>query len=330
MKRLLCGLMIVLFCAGTLSAQSKTETAFSLRPYIWAAALEGEAAVDGVAVPVDVPFEQTWENLDGALLLNAEAQRGRWGVMLDGVWLKISDSSGTPGPFLSLVVSGGHTCLVRVDSMDAFTLLGQTIDDAAGEAFDKGAALLGLGYPGGPIIDRTARGADVTFVRFPRGRPRAGSSPCGDLNPELCFSFSGLKTSLLYHLKANPLSESRTELPDLVASYQEAIVDALGKRVELAIDLTRKEDLQLVGVAAAGGVAANRSLQDRLERIARRKGLESFRTPLPLCTDNGAMIAGLGAHEYLRRGPDPLHVPARPGLGFREPLEGLEKTGEGR
>ena len=210
-------------------------------------------------------------------------------------------------PFLSLVVSGGHTCLVRVESMDAFTLLGQTIDDAAGEAFDKGASLLGLGYPGGPIIDKTARGADVAFVRFPRGRPRAGSSPCGDLNPDLCFSFSGLKTALLYHLKANPLSEDRAELPDLAASYQEAIVDALVKRCDGAMGDMRT-------LATGGGVSLNGRLRERLQALAEKRGIRLLMAAPKYCGDNAAMIATLAARGHGISGEAAMAIDAEPNL----------------
>ena len=210
-------------------------------------------------------------------------------------------------PFLSLVVSGGHTCLLRVDSLDGFTLLGQTIDDAAGEAFDKGASLLGLGYPGGPIIDKAARGADVAFVTFPRGRPRAGKTPCGDLDPALCFSFSGLKTALLYHLKANPLSAGRLELPDLAASYQEAIVDALVSRCDAALG-----DLRTL--ATGGGVSLNGRLRERLKALAEKRDLQLLMAAPKYCGDNAAMIAALGCRGHGVTGEAAMAIDAEPNL----------------
>jgi N6-L-threonylcarbamoyladenine synthase len=174
-------------------------------------------------------------------------------------------------PFLALVASGGHTFIARVDDPRSYTVLGQTLDDAAGEAFDKGARLLGLGYPGGPEIDRLARDGDPEAFDFPRSQPGDG----------LDFSFSGLKTSLLYTLQRATSNEQRAA--DLAASYQRAIVDALITRLEQAVD---REGLDRV--ALGGGVAANRELRERAAALACRVWVP----PLELCTDNAAMIAG--------------------------------------
>jgi N6-L-threonylcarbamoyladenine synthase len=172
-------------------------------------------------------------------------------------------------PYLCLVASGGHTFLARVDDPAGYRVLGETLDDAAGEAFDKGARLLGLGYPGGPEIDRLARDGDPTAFDFPRSRPGAG----------LDFSFSGLKTSLLYTLRDRP----DTPKADLAASYQRAIVDALMARLEQAV-----EQEGLDRVALGGGVAANGELRDRAAALPARVWVP----PVELCTDNAAMIAG--------------------------------------
>ena len=178
-------------------------------------------------------------------------------------------------PYLALVASGGHTFLARVDDPSEYRVLGQTLDDAAGEAFDKGARLLGLGYPGGPEIDRLACDGDPTAFDFPRSQPGEG----------LDFSFSGLKTSLLYTLRRMG-TEPQGSVPiraDLAASYQRAIVDALLARLEQALE---REGLERV--ALGGGVAANRELRERAAGLSARVWIP----PMELCTDNAAMIAG--------------------------------------
>jgi N6-L-threonylcarbamoyladenine synthase len=182
-------------------------------------------------------------------------------------------------PYLCLVASGGHTFLARVDDPAAYEVLGQTLDDAAGEAFDKGARLLGLGYPGGPEVDRLAREGDPEAFDFPRSAPG-----------ELDFSFSGLKTSLLYKIRELP----DPPLPDLAASYQRAIVDALVARTKKALELHGLERL-----AIGGGVAANSELRTKVGEL----GVPVWVPPVELCTDNAAMIAG--AARFL----DPLPYP---------------------
>jgi N6-L-threonylcarbamoyladenine synthase len=185
-------------------------------------------------------------------------------------------------PFLSMVASGGHTFLARVDDPAAYDVLGQTLDDAAGEAFDKGARLLGLGYPGGPEVDRLAKEGDPEAFDFPRSAPG-----------ELDFSFSGLKTSLLYKLRelADP------PLADLAASYQRAIVDALVARTRTALERTG-----LQGLAIGGGVAANSELRAAVGEL----GVPVWVPPIELCTDNAAMIAG--AARFLEPLPYPEYL----------------------
>jgi N6-L-threonylcarbamoyladenine synthase len=182
-------------------------------------------------------------------------------------------------PYLCLVASGGHTFLARVDDPAAYTVLGETLDDAAGEAFDKGARLLGLGYPGGPAIDRLAKEGDAEAFDFPRSAPG-----------ELDFSFSGLKTSLLYRIR----ELTDPPLADLAASYQRAIVAALIARTRKALEKTGPQSL-----AIGGGVAAN----SELRRAVLKLGVPVWVPPIELCTDNAAMIAG--AARFL----DPLPYP---------------------
>jgi N6-L-threonylcarbamoyladenine synthase len=200
-------------------------------------------------------------------------------------------------PFLCLVASGGHTFLARIDEPGAYTVLGQTLDDAAGEAFDKGARLLGLGYPGGPEVDRLAREGDPDAYHFPRSAPG-----------ELDFSFSGLKTSLLYRLRDEPDADRA----DLAASYQRAIVAALTERVRKALE---REGLECLAIG--GGVAANSELR---EAVA---GLDAtvWVPPVELCTDNAAMIAGAARFLEPLPYPDYLALDASARLTGRSPTQ---------
>ena len=175
---------------------------------------------------------------------------------------------GIEPPYLCLVASGGHTFLARVDEPASYEVLGQTLDDAAGEAFDKGARLLGLGYPGGPELDRLAREGDPEAFAFPRSAPG-----------ELDFSFSGLKTALLYRLRDEPDADRA----DLAASYQRAIVEALTARTDAALE---REGLERLAIG--GGVAANSELRGAVAQL----GVPVWVPPTELCTDNAAMIAG--------------------------------------
>jgi len=181
-------------------------------------------------------------------------------------------------PYLCLVASGGHTFVARVDEPSSYAVLGQTLDDAAGEAFDKGARILGLGYPGGPIVDRLARDGDPAAFAFPRSRPGADDG--------LDFSFSGLKTSLLYRVRDLGEAEAAARRADLAASYQQAIADALLVRLEQAV---RREGVERV--ALGGGVAANSALRAGAQALCERIGARLWTPPLALCTDNAAMIA---------------------------------------
>ena len=183
-------------------------------------------------------------------------------------------------PFVALVVSGGHTTIYLVEAFRRFAILGQTRDDAAGEAFDKAAKLLDIGYPGGVVIDRLAKEGNRSAIAFPRA-----------MKDGLDFSFSGLKTSLLMHLKKRGSSISPAELPDLAASYQEAIVDVLVKKTFRAAEMTSASR-----IVVCGGVAANSRLRERFSDDAARSGIQCFVPPPILCTDNAAMIAVVGGH----------------------------------
>ena len=199
---------------------------------------------------------------------------------LEGHLLSPLLSDPTPSfPFIALLVSGGHTQLMRVTHVGQYELLGETVDDAAGEAFDKSAKLLGLGYPGGPALAKLAASGNATRFKLPR--PMINS---GDLN----FSFSGLKTAVLTASKREVLNDQGRA--DLAASTQAAIVDVLAEKSLRALTVTGIKRL-----VVAGGVGANQQLRERLTREAAEKNLEVFYPKLEFCTDNGAMIALAGS-----------------------------------
>lgn len=189
-------------------------------------------------------------------------------------------------PFICMTVSGGHTQLVLIRDYFDMEILGQTIDDAAGEAFDKAAKIMGLPYPGGPLIDRYAKEGDRK--RFP--------FPISNLK-EYNFTFSGLKTSLLYFLKKEVEKDPdfiEKNRNDICASYQSTIILSLFKKL---IQATRDHDIKYVAIA--GGVSANSLLRSELERIGRREGWETYIPPFQYCTDNAGMIAIAGHYKYL-------------------------------
>jgi len=191
-------------------------------------------------------------------------------------------------PFLSLIVSGGHTILVHVTAPFSHTVLGETRDDAAGEAFDKVAKMLGLSYPGGPIVDKLATEGNPAAILFPRSYLEKGSYD---------FSFSGIKTSVLYYLRDRGLREreqrremiDKQQLADICASFQEAIVDVL-----VAKTIDAADRLGIRDVTLAGGVSANSHLRRKMMDEAERRNMNLFFPPIEYCTDNGAMIAYVG------------------------------------
>ena len=193
-------------------------------------------------------------------------------------------------PFLCLIASGGHTLLAGVRDPSAFEVIGQTLDDAAGEAFDKGARLLGLGYPGGPAIQRAAEGGDPEAFDFPVAMSEWG----------LDFSFSGLKTALVYRVRDLPPDEVERHRSDLAASFQRAITDQLVAKLRRALSegapqaKPRSHPInhsEWSAIALGGGVAANAELRERTEALCEELGLRLKLVPISLCTDNAAMIA---------------------------------------
>lgn len=194
-----------------------------------------------------------------------------------------------PLPCIVLVVSGGHTHLYRREVNGECVLLGRTRDDAAGEAFDKGAQMLGLGYPGGPAIDQIARGGDRQVIPFPRYHGSRGS---------LEFSFSGLKTSLLYKLRGRTVPLRPEQVADLAAGYQEAIVQVLVTK-----SLAALKQSKLSALAVVGGVSANSRLRALLNERAEPGQFQLSLPPLEFCTDNAAMIASAGRQRLMRGEP---------------------------
>jgi N6-L-threonylcarbamoyladenine synthase len=197
-------------------------------------------------------------------------------------------------PYALLLVSGGHCQVLRVEGVGRYTRLATTIDDALGEAFDKTAKILGLGYPGGPAVEKLALGGDPKAVPLPR--PLLGSE-------EPHFSFAGLKSAVLR------ASESGQYRPaDIAASFQQAAIDCIDDRLSRALE---KMD-EVTALVVAGGVAANRRVRKSLEDLAANRGLRFVAPPMELCTDNGAMIAWAGIERLQQDASDPLDIAAKP------------------
>jgi N6-L-threonylcarbamoyladenine synthase len=201
-------------------------------------------------------------------------------------------------PHVTLIVSGGHTSLVKVESWETFITLGQTRDDAAGEALDKIGKLVGLPYPAGAAIDKLAQDGNPTAIKFPRARLEEGS---------LDFSFSGVKTSAAIYLEKHPEVAQPEALPDFFASFQAAIVDVLVEKLMLAAKIHHA-----CGVALSGGVACNSMLRNKTEHAAKDAGLAYSSPPLEYCTDNAAMIAARGAIELDAGRSSPMDLVAVP------------------
>jgi N6-L-threonylcarbamoyladenine synthase len=263
----------------------------------------GIGQVDGVAVTVG-------PGLVGALLVGMAAAKAfslATKTPLVGVhhleghyWANFLVHGAPEPPFVALIVSGGHTMLVHVPEMHHHEIMGQTLDDAAGEAFDKVARLLGLGFPGGPAIDELAATGDPAAVRFPRAMEASG---------DFAFSMSGLKTAVLRHVKAEQAAGRDIHVPDLAASFQEAIVD-----VQVTKTIAAARARAVSTVLLGGGVVANTRLRARLTAEGEAAGLRVLVPPMDLCTDNAAMIACLGAARLARGDRTSLDIPVDPNL----------------
>jgi N6-L-threonylcarbamoyladenine synthase len=245
-------------------------------PGLAGALLVGVSAAKALALTLDVPYVE---------VNHLEAH-------LHAAWLEDPD---VETPLAVLIASGGHTMVVAMQGHGDYRLLGQTVDDAAGEAFDKVARALGLGYPGGPVIDRIATHGDPAAIAFPR--PMIGEG--------FDFSFSGLKTAVLNHLRREP--DARVE--DVAASFQEAVVDTLVHKLLAAADEAGARTLVI-----GGGVAANSRLRTRVLEVAEETGRSALLPQLALCTDNGAMIAATAWWRLRADGPSPLSGGAAPNL----------------
>lgn len=189
-------------------------------------------------------------------------------------------------PFIGLVISGGHTRLSLVKDFDDFLVLGDTLDDAVGEAYDKVAKLLGLGYPGGPIIDRLAKKGNVKAIKF----------TCRPIENTLDFSFSGVKTAVLYHVRGRGGKVTESERCDIAASFQEAVLNVI---VNNSLKALERHDLNRLAIG--GGVSANSRLRRMIAEKAASRGVKIYFPPFELCSDNAVMVAGM-AYQLYRKG----------------------------
>jgi N6-L-threonylcarbamoyladenine synthase len=263
----------------------------------------GEAGVEGPSI--EVVAATMGPGLIGSLLVGVSAAKALslvWGVPFVGVnhleahlYAALLEEPDLELPMLVLLVSGGHTLLVLMEGHGRHRVLGSTVDDAAGEAFDKVARFLGLGYPGGPVIDRLARQGDRAAIAFPRAM----------LDQGLDFSFSGLKTAVVNHVRKHP----DVAAEDVAASFQEAVVDVLVAKARRAAD-----EVGARSMALGGGVAANSRLRDVFLAAAAEDGRPAQVPSMAMCTDNAAMVAACGWWRWQRDGASPLDTGADPGL----------------
>jgi len=285
------------------AARAHVEALTPLLAEAMVAADVGVGDVDGVAVTVG-------PGLVGALLVGMAAAKSfslATGAPLIGVhhleghyWANFLVHGAPEPPYVALIVSGGHTMLVHVPELYRHEILGQTLDDAAGEAFDKVARLLGLGFPGGPAIDAMATTGDPHAIAFPRAMATS---------EDLDFSMSGLKTAVLRYVQQEQRAGRDIDLPDVAASFQEAIVD-----VQVQKTIAAARACEVSTVLLGGGVVANTRLRDRLAAEGAEAGLRVLFPPLELCTDNAAMIACLGAAKLARGERTSLDIAADPNL----------------
>ena len=202
-------------------------------------------------------------------------------------------------PFITLVVSGGHTHLVEVKDYQNYEILGRTRDDASGEAFDKISRAMGLGYPGGPIIDKLAKIGDKNAIDFPRAY----------IDDSYDFSFSGLKSAVLNYLNAQKMKKQEIVVEDVAASFQEAVVEVLSTKA-----VNAAEEKGYKTIALSGGVAANSALREKITQMANEKGIEIKFPGLDLCTDNADMIGCAGYHNFINGKIDDMSLNAVPNL----------------
>jgi N6-L-threonylcarbamoyladenine synthase len=260
-----------------------------------------EAGVD--ASGLDVVAATTGPGLIGALLVGVSAAKAlalTWGLPFVAVnhleahlYAALLEEPELQFPLVVLLVSGGHTMLIEMVDHGEYRLLGQTLDDAAGEAFDKVARFLGLGYPGGPAVDQIALQGDPEAVAFPRAM----------LDDGLDFSFSGLKTAVVNHVREHP----EVSTADVAASFQAAVVEVLVAKARRAA-----REVGAAALALGGGVAANSLLREQFLGACADDGIQGFLPSRSMCTDNAAMIAATGWYRLQRLGPSPLDTGADP------------------
>jgi N6-L-threonylcarbamoyladenine synthase len=277
-------------------AQAFVEAGLSDRP------------VDGTGCEIDAVAATYGPGLVGALLVGVSAAKAlalAWDVPFIAVnhleahlYAALLEDPDLDLPLVVLLVSGGHTMLVHMEDHGQYKVLGSTIDDAAGEAFDKVARFLGLGYPGGPAIDRLSLDADPEAVRFPRPMLNDGTFD---------MSFSGLKTAVVNHVRKHP----EVSTPDVAASFQEAVVDVLVTKAQAAA-----REVGAKGLCLGGGVAANSRLRERFLDACVADGIRGFLPSRAMCTDNAAMVASTAWYRWRSDGPSPLDTGAHPNLGI--------------
>ena len=314
-----------LSAAGKDGGAGVDAVAVTYGPGLASSLIVGLAAAKGIALALERPLicvNHIEAHLHSPFLQDAPILNSQFSIL------------NSQFPALGLVVSGGHTSWIDMPAVGRYKIIGQTLDDAAGEAFDKAAKLLGLGYPGGHVIDRLAKGfwngvsdfTDAAALKalsysdgirlapdmpvFPKGSPRPGTAALAGLDAGLCVSFSGLKTSLLRHVQKFPVSDD--DLPAkarLVAAYQEAIVGSLADRTRAA--LRRKPYKALV---VGGGVSLNARLRSRLKEVADEANVPIFTAQPKYCGDNAAMIAGLAFHHRRLEGDAALAADVDPSL----------------
>ena len=266
--------------------------AVTMGPGLVGSLLVGLAAAKAIALATRSPFVGV-NHLEGHIYANF-LERGL-----------------APTPYVAFVVSGGHTLLAHVPEPHRYEVMGQTVDDAAGEAFDKVARFLGLGYPGGPAIDRLAEKGDPEAIRFPRAMEGQGYD----------FSLSGLKTAVVRHVRRERAEGREVRLEDVAASFQEAAVD-----VQVQKTIAAAKDREVGTILLGGGVVANKRLRERMLGAGEEAGIPVIFPPMELCTDNAAMIACAGYHRLARGERTSLEVGADPGL----PLDAAQDRSSGR